>query len=491
MFLFGQAAPYGAPAAFGPAESFGDPSLLILAGYNLYILGIVIAFALFLLLSVVPFFLILFGCELALRVLSETGVQLFKYLLIMFRGLRRSPLRTALSYLALFVLTVVLTLIYAVLHLLSNVTTEKEANFKVIMTEKFSIPSMMPPSHHATLKQMIDRLPPEMRPANGDDDIMTWSFTGGTTDPTNPRPENALFMFTMEPKKILTMMDGLEPKDLTETELAQMREFVRLMDEDPRRIIVSKTRMEKMGLAVGQRLKLYGLNYKDVVFDFEVIGQPRDGKYEGVGFMNREYLIKQIEAYEREKRVRHPLAEKCINLIWVRVPNREAYERLAAMCNDPKNFSPQVKLETASAGIGSWLEAYKDILFGMKYLMAPCMLAIMSLVVANAISISVRERRTELAVLKVLGFRPWHVMGLVLGEALLIGFFAGFLGTFIVWYFLGNVKFQVAFFGAFVIPDETLLYGPLLGMAVATAGSFLPALSARNVKVSEVFSKVA
>jgi putative ABC transport system permease protein len=298
-------------------------------------------------------------------------------------------------------------------------------------------------------------------------------------------------MFTMEPKKILTMMDGLEPKDLTEAELATMKEYIKLMDEDPRRIIVSKTRMEKMGLTVGQRLKLYGLNYKDVVFDFEVIGQPPDGKYEGVGFMNREYLIKQIEAYEREKRVRHPLAEKCINLIWVRVPNKEAYERLSAMCNDPKNFSPQVKLETASAGIGSWLEAYKDILFGMKYLMAPCMLAIMSLVVANAISISVRERRTELAVLKVLGFRPWHVMGFVLGEALLIGFFAGLLGVSLVYFGLGNFKFQVAFFGAFVIPPETLIYGPVLGMAVATAGSLLPALSARNVKVSEVFSKVA
>jgi putative ABC transport system permease protein len=119
------------------------------------------------------------------------------------------------------------------------------------------------------------------------------------------------------------------------------------------------------------------------------------------------------------------------------------------------------------------------------------MLAIMSLVVANAISISVRERRTELAVLKVLGFRPWHVMGLVLGEALLIGFFAGLLGVSLVYFGLGNFKFQVAFFGAFVIPPETLIYGPMLGMAVATAGSLLPALSARNVKVSEVFSRVA
>ena len=45
----------------------------------------------------------------------------------------------------------------------------------------------------------------------------------------------------------------------------------------------------------------------------------------------------------------------------------------------------------------------------------------MALVIANAISISVRERRTEMAVLKVLGFRPGQILVLVLGEALLIG----------------------------------------------------------------------
>ena len=53
----------------------------------------------------------------------------------------------------------------------------------------------------------------------------------------------------------------------------------------------------------------------------------------------------------------------------------------------------------------------------------------MSLVIANAISISVRERRTEMAVLKVLGFGPRRILMLVLGEALLIGAGSGFLSV--------------------------------------------------------------
>jgi putative ABC transport system permease protein len=118
------------------------------------------------------------------------------------------------------------------------------------------------------------------------------------------------------------------------------------------------------------------------------------------------------------------------------------------------------------------------------------MVAIMCLVIANAISIGVRERRTELAVLKVLGFQPRHVMLLVLGEAILVGLMAGGMSTFIAWFF-GSFKFQIAFFGAFFVPSIVMLYGPLLGAAVAIVGSLRPALTAKNVKVAEVFAKVA
>jgi hypothetical protein len=65
----------------------------------------------------------------------------------------------------------------------------------------------------------------------------------------------------------------------------------------------------------------------------------------------------------------------------------------------------------------SFLEGFRDLLWGMRWILAPGCLVSLSLVIANAISISVRERRTELAVLKVLGFRPYQILMLVLGES--------------------------------------------------------------------------
>ena len=186
------------------------------------------------------------------------------------------------------------------------------------------------------------------------------------------------------------------------------------------------------------------------------------------------------------------MADKCINLIWVKLPTKESFERLGGLVNDRSIFGTvPIKLETASSGIGTWMASFKDIFWGMKYILVPAMIGIMCLVVANAISISVRERRTEMAVLKVLGFQPRHVMLLVLGEALLVGFLAGGMSSFLAWGMLGSFKFQIMFFGAFIVPKVALLCGPLLGMTVSFAGSVAPALNAKNVRVAEVFAKVA
>jgi putative ABC transport system permease protein len=138
---------YGFPAEF--TFTGYDPSLFMLTAYLLGLLAALILGAIVLgLLTLPAFFLVLFGVEqLASVVAHVSGAFPAKLLVIMFRGLRRAPLRTSLTYVALFVLTFVLCLIYAVLFLINYVTTEKEANFKAIVTHKTLIPSQMPPGY--------------------------------------------------------------------------------------------------------------------------------------------------------------------------------------------------------------------------------------------------------------------------------------------------------------------------------------------------------
>jgi putative ABC transport system permease protein len=154
-----------------------------------------------------------------------------------------------------------------------------------------------------------------------------------------------------------------------------------------------------------------------------------------------------------------------------------------------------VKCETESSGIGSFLDAYRDLLWGMRWVLVPACVLTLALVLANAISISVRERRTEIAVLKVLGFRPRQIVLLVMGESLLLGIAAGFasaaLTYMIVNWCLHGVAFPLGFFPVFLVPVNALWWGPAVGAGAALAGSLLPAWSASRVKPAEVFAKVA
>jgi putative ABC transport system permease protein len=376
----------------------------------------------------------------------------------------------------------------------------------------------MPRGYINKLTDLAMTLPEGERPANGPDDVMSWSFFFGTTDTRSMRPENILFLFGLEPLRVInidkdgkyySVLDDELIDGLTEAERDLLYAACKEMTENPRKIVLSQTRLETMGLQVGQKIKVYSTAmYKDIQFEFEILGVLPKGKFDGLGFMNNRYLFNALDSFrdetfyldtstmERKTKVagaEHPMAQKCVNLIWIRLPNKTGFEKLAEMVADTKNFSNPVaaKMETESAGIGSFMDSFKDMFSLMRYFIAPAMIIMMSLIVANAISISVRERRTELAVLKVLGFQPWHVMAFILGEAMLIGLLGGAISSSIAVFFLQQVKLQIAFLGAFKIPTVALLYAPLLGMAVAFAGSIGPALTARSVKVSEVFARVA
>jgi putative ABC transport system permease protein len=189
------------------------------------------------------------------------------------------------------------------------------------------------------------------------------------------------------------------------------------------------------------------------------------------------------------------MAERSLSLFWFRVPDSTAFQQVAGQIMTSSLFSvPAVKCETASSGIASFLDAYRDLIAWVKWLLVPAILVTMSLVIANAISISVRERRTEMAVLKVLGFTPGRIMRLVLGEAILVGAASGLLsaaGSYVLVHVaMGGIKFPIAFFPVFDIYVDALWWGTLFGALTSLAGSLLPAWSARSVKVSEVFAKV-
>jgi putative ABC transport system permease protein len=413
-----------------------------------------------------------------------------KFMMLIFKNLRRNLVRSMLTSAGVMVLVFVITLIWSILGFLDMATSEKSANFKGIVTEKWSIPSQLPFSYANTLENGAAREESDVKPM----DSMTWQFFIGSVDKTNIGFSTFIFAFCMEPKKLLTMMDELD--SLQPGPKAELDKAIKAMESNRQGIIVGQKRLAAIEKKVGDRIKVFGINYRDLELECEIVGTFPPGRYDNNTCINRDYLNASLDAYKASKGKPHPLAEKTLNLVWVKVPTKDTFTKMSGQIdNSPMFAAPPVKIETASSGVSNFLAAYKDLLMILRYLLAPAIIITLTVVISNAISISVRERRKEMAVLKVIGFQPNQIIFLVLGEAILLGVVAGAISSIGTYYIvnrvIGGIPFQIAFFSSFPVLDGALWWGAAIGFITSFAGSILPALSTRSIKVVDVFSKVA
>jgi putative ABC transport system permease protein len=461
----------------------------------IYVILTIISIVIIAVIALVPLFLLLYAGEFALNVLPFGRVA--RFLLVAFKSLRRNLVRTSLTYLASFVLVVVVVMIWSVLYFLGELTSEKAKDVKIIVSDKYQAVSQMPFYYAGPLSEGAARPnhPEDVRPQ----DSMTWQIYVGTLDPLKKAREDQVFFIALEPSKMLTILenvfDDFNPGEAHTNRVSlqerkeQLLPIVKKMESNKRAVVVGRNRLEAIKKNVNDRFSLTGLNYQGIDLEFEIVGVIPWSRYNEIALMNRDYLNTAIDAYPRTHGVKHPLADKSLYMVWLQVPDLKAFSKVAEQIDACPTFvSPPVKCETLSSGVNTWIEGFQDLFWGLRWLLAPAILAIMTLVMANAISISVRERRTEMAVLKVLGYRPGQLLFLVLGEAMLIGAISGGLSAGLTYLVVNKLPHSQSF--QIWVPEDALWWGPLVGGLTALAGSFFPAWSACKVRVSEVFARV-
>jgi putative ABC transport system permease protein len=108
-------------------------------------------------------------------------------------------------------------------------------------------------------------------------------------------------------------------------------------------------------------------------------------------------------------------------------PN-QAPTMAAAIDKAFENSDAETKTETEGQFIAGFIKMIGDLALILNSIGLAVAFTILA-VSANTMSMSIRERRKEIAVLKTLGFSSALVLTLVLGEALVIGFTGGALGV--------------------------------------------------------------
>ncbi len=111
------------------------------------------------------------------------------------------------------------------------------------------------------------------------------------------------------------------------------------------------------------------------------------------------------------------------------------------------------------------------------------------LIAANRMAQAVRERTSEVAVLKTLGFRDGLVLALVLAESCAIAVTGAALGLALAWLFTAGGDPTNGLFPAFYIPTPSLVLGGVLAVSLGLVAGTMPAVQAMRLRIVDALRR--
>jgi putative ABC transport system permease protein len=112
------------------------------------------------------------------------------------------------------------------------------------------------------------------------------------------------------------------------------------------------------------------------------------------------------------------------------------------------------------------------------------------LVTANSMGQSIRERTSEIGVMKTLGFTSAQVTALVLAESLLITFIGGVLGLGLGWLFVKGIAAQVKqFLPLLTIPSSAYVLAAICMVILGVLSGAIPCWQAWQLKITDALRR--
>lgn len=155
-----------------------------------------------------------------------------------------------------------------------------------------------------------------------------------------------------------------------------------------------------------------------------------------------------------------------------------------------KNSLAETLTETEKAFQLSFISMTEAIVIAIRLVSFVIIFIIMA-VVANTMAMTARERIGEYAIFKTLGFRSFHIAGLILGESLfvtLLGAALGILLTFPTAALFGKELSQ--YFPIFNVERETIVLDIIAALVVAFVAALFPAWRAIHIRIADGLRRV-
>ena len=153
-----------------------------------------------------------------------------------------------------------------------------------------------------------------------------------------------------------------------------------------------------------------------------------------------------------------------------------------------KNSTAETKTETEKAFTQGFVSSSGAIITAMNFI-SFVIIGIIMLVLANTMIMAARERTREYAVFKTLGFSTFHLVGLILGESLLISFLGGGIGIALTYPIVAAFEQLIpkGFFPFFFIEPKTTIMALSAALLIGIFAALFPIQRTLKTKIVEGF----
>ena len=384
-----------------------------------------------------------------------------KLVLIAIRNLRRQLRRTIFTALTFAVAVFIFTVLVAIPISMDRIAENASKGLRLIVTERNN--NRLPAKYCADIKNMPHVL--------GCMPEVLWA--GVYRDPRNVI---ITYGVTSELGTITASSDYQAPPEIS-------REFA----ADRRNVVVGSTLLHEQGWKLHEPITLRDPEDPKLELTFiPILELPTE--YLSRTFMfNRKLIDDAVKKLFGEN-----IAQNAAFLV-VRVDRAENMGLVASQIDENfHNSEAETETETESdavAGVVTNICSVKTIIYSLCLVIQLTLL----LIAANSMAMMVRDRSSEVAVMRALGFQRKHIVALLVTEAAAIGLIGAALGAGVaLWKFSAGTSLGAitGVMGYMTVRLDTAVAGIGIGLLVALLSAAVPVLRAIQIAPAAAFRKV-
>jgi putative ABC transport system permease protein len=380
-----------------------------------------------------------------------------KFLPLLWRSLWRKKIRTIFTLLSVFVAFLLFGLLMTIRGAFSF-GVDIAGLDRLVLIHKVSLIMPLPISY-------LDRL----RATEGVTMATHQSWFGGVYQ----KPENFFAQMVVEPEPFMKIYPEFKvPPDQMKAWLA-----------DRQGAIVGVDLAERFKWKVGDRIPITGTIWQPKqgqVWEFNIVGM-----YDGDAGVDKTNFFFRYDYLDENRAA----GEGLVGWYVVKIADPSQASAMGAKFDSMfANSSAETKTTTEKGFVEGFAKQIGDIGAIMIAILG-AVLFTMLLVAANTMAQSVRERTSEMGVLKTLGFSNAAVLTLVLSESVLIAVIGGSLGLATAWLIVQQGDPTNGMLPVFILPRRDIVIGAVMIVVLGLIAGALPAFNAMQLKITDALRR--